>query len=155
MKKTRADASGLVIEPRNKHGIIRVRADGHMYPFKYETAAEFLALYKKAARGVHFDFAPAEWNGQSIQLSPVEQSRLLRRVTLHWMYFFHMNKQPIQITPGELAHPYTYDIVRQIVGEHFGHGSPAAMALAGKITGMSADEFAGWARRYDDLMDRF
>jgi hypothetical protein len=148
-------AAGLTFEPVNEHGILTVHADDEFFPFSAKDKAKLIAQIDAAMKVVQFDFSPVEVGGKSIAFKPADQVRVVRQVALHWLYFQSSNKLPMRIAKKVLTHPETWRIVRRIAEDVFGDRTDAAMAVAGKLVGMSGDAFREWRERDDEFMDRF
>jgi hypothetical protein len=153
--KTNGIPAGMKFEPVNEHGILAVHADGEMFPFSAKDKAKLIDQINAAMKVVQFDFTPVTVGGKSAAFTSADQARVVRQVALHWLYFQSLNKLPMRIAKKDLTHPETWRMVRRIAEEKFGDRSAEAMAVAGKLVGMSGEAFQEWRERDDDFTDRF
>ena len=87
-------------------------------------------------------------------IDAAEFSDLTQEATLHWMYFYVINRLPVNITDADWSHPQTHRIVQAIVERRFASGSEAATALCAQLTGLSRDGFLKWKEGDELFLNR-
>jgi hypothetical protein len=79
---------------------------------------------------------------------------LTQEATLHWMYFYIINRMPVQITETDWEHPQTRRIIQAIVERRFSPGSHEAIVLCAHLMGLSRDGYLRWREGDELFLDR-
>jgi len=81
-------------------------------------------------------------------------TELTQKATLHWMYFYIVNRLPVQITGADWRHPQTHRIVQEIVARRFAADSEEATALCAHFMDLSRDDFLKWKEGDELFLNR-
>lgn len=84
------------------------------------------------------------------EFTPEELTALRVAVALHWAGYYLSTKQPIRVTPDDIGHPQTWNIVLNAAERKFGTDAPRAWALAARVLGIAETELRQWRRVEDD-----
>src|SRR5260221_2150660 len=88
------------------------------------------------------DFFRRRWRSVcGPNIDDTEFSDLTQKATLHWMYFYTVNRLPVWVTEADWKHPQTHRIVQEIVERRFPTGSYEATILCARLKGLSRDGF--------------
>jgi len=129
-----------------------VRATDGKFVYRLPEAdcAATQAAYEKwlAQARAHFEPRWRAVHGHS--LDAVEFAALARQATLHWMYYYLVNRLPVQITADDWRHPQTDRIIQALVETKYGAHSEATITLCAQLMGYSRSEYLDW-KAGDDL----
>jgi hypothetical protein len=81
-------------------------------------------------------------------------SDLTQEATLHWMYFYIINRKPVQITDADWEHPQTRQIIQSVVERRFPPGSHEATDLCAHLMGLSRDGYLKWRAGNELFLNR-
>jgi hypothetical protein len=118
---------------------------GHLnYLFVDSDRDTVIAIYTKFVAQAR-DFFGRRWRSvRGPNIDDAEFSDLTQKATLHWMYFYIVNRLPVWITEADWKHPQTHRIVQEVVERRFPTGSEEATMLCAHLTGLSRDGFLKW-----------
>jgi len=77
-----------------------------------------------------------------------------REATLHWMYFYVVNRLAIEITAADWEHPQTRRIICRSVEEKVKPCSAEAAALSARLMGLSVADYQRWRRADEEYVER-
>ena len=77
---------------------------------------------------------------------------IVREVTLHWMGFCVMHRQPIRMGEAEWSQPQTRRIIRAAVERVLPRGSEEASAVCAQLMGITREDYQKWAEADDSFL---
>jgi hypothetical protein len=109
-----------------------------------------LSTYTKFVTVARDYFAPRWQSFPGPNLDTDDFHDLTQEATLHWMYFYILNRTPVEITDADWQHPQTRRIIQGVVERRFSPNSPEATALCAHFMGLSSTDYLRW-RAGDEL----
>jgi hypothetical protein len=79
---------------------------------------------------------------------------LTQKATLRSMYFYIVNRMPIKITEADWDHPFTREIVQNIVESRFPRGSKEAISLCAHLMALSPQDYLNWQQGHEFFINR-
>jgi len=104
-----------------------------------------LEAYNEWRPRVLAHFAPRWRTHGGANIAESELHAIVREITLYWMGFRVMHREPVQMSEAEWNDPQTRRIIRAAVERRFPRGSEDAIAVCAQLTGLSREAFARWA----------
>ena len=148
---TRASPDGEVVF-RQEGKNVRAVAGQFDVLFPKSQKKEIIAAYEEWRPRVEAHFEP-RWRGYDGRNIEEKDLRVIvREITLHWMGFCVMHREPVQMGAAEWDQPQTRRIIRQVVEGAFPRGSDEATALCAQLMGISPDSYLEWADADETFM---
>lgn len=143
---------GLTVEQEGRN--VRATAGPLNYLFVDSDRATVIATYTRFVAQARDYFGPRWRSMHGSNIDAAEFSHLTQKATLHWMYFYIVNRLPVQIADADWRHPQTHRIVQEIVERRLTTGSEEATALCAHLTGLSRDGFLKWKEGDELFLNR-
>jgi hypothetical protein len=132
---------------------IRVMIGDRSALFSGSSPEQFLQYYRAALKVIDPPFTSTSRDGRRLEFSASEQYDLRRDIALHWIRFYLVTKQQVQVRPDDLTHPQTWEIVLKKAEAKYGSRSTDAMSLAAHTVGVSLERLELWRRVEDDRLE--
>ena len=119
----------------------RARAGTFNYLFRNSTRERVRTDYLRSRNFVGSRIGP-RWNTLNTHgQTPNGLEELVQEITLHWMYYYSVNRLQVAVSDSDIAHPQTRRIIRKHVERHFGELTERAMLAGGVLFGVSDEDF--------------
>jgi hypothetical protein len=79
---------------------------------------------------------------------------LTQKATLCSMYFYIVNRMPVNITEADWNHPAAREIVQEVVERRFSRGTKEATSLCAHLMALSEKEYLGWQKGHELFINR-
>lgn len=149
-KEIADESLGIRIASEGKY--VRVTIADRTLRFSNTNPEQFLCDYRACLSAIKLNFEPAVQESNILMFSDLEREELMSDVALHWMRFHLTVGNSVQISPSDLSHPQTWDIVLTKAEEKYGKQSAEAMALAAHTLSLTVERLATWRSVEDDRM---
>jgi hypothetical protein len=70
------------------------------------------------------------------------------------MYFYIINKLPVDVSDTDLGHPQTTDLIWSFLRRKYGDESPQVAVIASALTGMTRNQFDQWLVGWKRFLER-
>jgi hypothetical protein len=147
-----ATDDGLTVTQEGKN--VRATSGPLNYLFVGSDKAAILSMYRSSVAMARDYFGPRWRSVRGANITADDFNDLTQEVTLHWMYFYVINRLPVQISNTDWGHPQTHRIVQKIVERRFTGGSEEATVLCAHLTGLSRDGFLKWREGDERFLNR-
>ncbi|OPZ94792.1 MAG: hypothetical protein BWY74_00297 [Firmicutes bacterium ADurb.Bin419] len=111
-------------------------------PEKEETIFE--NLYNKYWNSIHVDSKKVIFNCKEIYFNKDELFCIKQKIILDWMYFYLINGLIVDITPEDLKHPQTWDVIRYAAVKKYGNGTVESNIVASNTIGIDLNDYIRW-----------
>ena len=145
-----ADGLGVRQEGRNA----RATSGRLNYLFVESDRDAVIATYRRFVARARDYFARRWKSFCGPNVDPDDFSDLTKEATLHWMYFYIINRKPVQITDADWEHPQTRRIIQSVVERRFPPGSHEATVLCAHLMGLSRDGYLKWREGNELFLNR-
>jgi hypothetical protein len=71
--------------------------------------------------------------------------RIAREATFHWLYYYSVNRLPLEVLASDWEHTQTWRIIQQLVEERHPARSPEAIDACARLMGISGPEYLRWS----------
>jgi hypothetical protein len=138
----RSLSNEIIISPETAN--VRVRSGRLNFLFPNTTSNEIDSLYRENVQKARAYFGLRWSESAPPQLSDQEFEFFTREVTLHWLYFYVINRLPPVIRRTDWDHPQSRRIVTSNVFERFGPDSEESIMAGAQLIGISAHAYRDW-----------
>jgi len=121
--------------------------------FRERSADTVRAEYRESAARVRSRFYP-RLRLCADMISDAEFGGLTQEIALHWMYFYIINKLPVDVSDTDLGHPQTTDLIWSFLRRKYGDESPQVAVIASALTGMTRNQFDQWLVGWKRFLER-
>src|ERR1039457_1914332 len=111
---------------------------------------KIIAAYNFFAACARDYFKPRWQSVRGANLNLQEFNEFTKESTLYWMYFYIINRMPVEIKNSDWEHPETRRKIQKTVELRFKRGSVEASQLCAHLMGLSQSEYVNW-RKGDEL----
>jgi hypothetical protein len=143
---------GLIVRQEGRNS--RATSDRLNFLFVESDRDTVLATYTRFVAQARDYFARRWQSFRGPNIDAGDFTDLTQEVTLHWMYFYIINRMPVQITETDWEHPQTRRIIQVIVLRRFSPGSNEATALCARLMGLSRDDYLRWREGEELFLNR-
>lgn len=131
----------------------RARRGRLNFLFRERSTDVLLGEYRESIARVRSRFHPRS-RMCSNEISDEEFANFTQEIALHWMYFYIINRLPVNVTDADLNHPQTKDIIWSFLRRKYGEESKQVPVLASALTGMTRDQFDQWLIGWKRFLER-
>jgi hypothetical protein len=121
---------------------VRIQKGNLNYLFGNISNDEFIRSYEKQGELVD-DYFKKIFDNNKIEMDDDEIDYLIIDITLHWMYFYNVNRKKIIVKISDLKHPQTRRLIKEHLQNIYDNESKID-ELAKKIMNVSEKEYRKW-----------
>lgn len=144
------DDEDLVV--RQEGASVRAIADPVDILFPKTSRDAIVKAYNEWLPKAREHFAPRLEAHAGARLEAAELRAILREITLNWMGYHVMHREPVHIDEREWDHPQSWRVIRRVVEARLGAGTEAAAALCAQLMGITREAFRKWAASDDTFL---
>lgn len=133
---------------------VRARCGRLNFLFRDRSTDAVLGEYRESVGRVRRRFRPRRARLSPAEMTDEEFADLTQEIALHWMYFYIVNRMPVDVTDADMDHPQSRHIIWSFVCRKYGDKSPDVPRLASALTGMSQTAFEQWLEGWKRYLDR-
>jgi hypothetical protein len=142
---------GLTI---HQEGSTRAKSGNLNFLFRDSTPETIIKTYTQfvaAAREIY----GARWHSfKGPNIYEDDFLYLTQKATLRSMYFYIVNRMPVNITEVDWDHPAAREIVQEVVERRFSRGTKEATSLCAHLMALSEKEYLGWQKGHELFINR-
>ena len=113
-----------------------------------------IATYKYFVSSARNYFKPRWQSFRGSNLALEDFNEFTKEATLWWMYFYIINRLPVEIKEKDWEHPQTKSIILKAVQRNFQKDSCEASQLCAHLMGLSENEYVNWRKGWELCINR-
>jgi hypothetical protein len=132
----------------------RARCGRLNFLFRDHSTDAVLAEYRESVGRVRARLSPRRQRLSAEEMTDEEFADVTQEIALHWMYFYIINRMPVDVTDADIEHPQSKHIIWSFLCRKYGDESPDVPRLASALSGMSQTAFGEWLEGWKRYLDR-
>lgn len=143
---------GLIVTQEGSSA--RARCGSLNFLFRDRFTDVVVREYRESVTRVRSRFSPRRSTLTSAEMTDEEFADVTREIALHWMYFYIINRMPVDVTNADMDHPQSKHIIWSFFCRKCGDDSPDVPRLASTLSDMSQSAFEKWLVGWQRYLDR-
>lgn len=143
---------GLIVTQEGSSA--RARCGRLNFLFRDRSTDAVIREYRESVDRVRSRFSARRARLFSGEMTDEEFTDLTQEIALYWMYFYIVNRMPVDVTAADMDHPQSKHIIWSFFCRKHGDDSPEVLRPASVLSGMSQSDFEQWLKRWKQHLDR-